>query len=934
MSSSKRMNKMNDHANAKRVKKECNYGESCYRLNPAHLREYSHPHLEEILDNHSGSGSYVIPDRLSLQRSLIVDQLNIIVEKQLYEPKKKEDLEDVNKESKTNETKQNNKIKNEPSTSQSSSNVKKEEKQDSSKGVDLEIARRKERWEKMKREEQEKQSTASIAISSASATKAATASSTVSATASSTVSATASTNASAALPATVSTTQLATSRDSDYKPIVPPTRRIQEYFKVVRPPGGMAAKHDASAPYHVFYTTITDSRETHGQPYSITFQEILDRSLGELKCSLQINFMVDVSWLMAHYYFAGYSAKNLTILYGEDSPDLRDINKKKPNVQAHHVTMATPFGKHHTKMMILCYEDGSLRVVISTANLYLDDWENRTQGLWFSPRCPELAAGAAADAGESPTRFKRDLLRYLHHYRAPHLSYYVDRVKRCDFSRVNVFLVSSVPGSHTDLEWGMVRVGALLRQHCAVPPADNARWPLIAQASSLGSYGKEPKLWLTGDFLTNFTKTKNQTQMLTSRPELKLIYPSLENVKQSHDGLLGGGCLPYAADVNNRQPWLKDYLFQWRATHSARDRAMPHIKSYLRLSPDHTTAAYYLLTSGNTSKAAWGCINKGNAACRVMSYEAGVLLLPQFLINEDFFPLSGVNKLEIPYDLPPTRYTPDMTPWLICLWCALLAAVVADDEYYAPQTFRQVRQQSLFRPSDAARTPTTRREVAAPYAKTMFTPAVNDVVPQGSVAQTWRPGPSHEIDNYNREQETSRADWRMPYGMSKEQQAAILHHKQSLSSEGAFRFEYASDNGLSAGEQIAPDGSRIGAYQYKNPSGQLVKLKYRAGKEGFQVLEGSHLPKSPEPVAPQAQDNYYQEAYEQQRDQYQLQQQYNQQRPEPQEPVYQGRESTAPQYFAQNYQGGRDDGQYRDNYLEENRGPHSFGSGYAFAFQG
>lgn len=56
-----------------------------------------------------------------------------------------------------------------------------------------------------------------------------------------------------------------------------------------------------------------------------------------------------------------------------------------------------------------------------------------------------------------------------------------------------------------------------------------------------------------------------------------------------------------------------------------------------------------------------------------------------------------------------------------------------------------------------------------------------------------------------------------------------------ISLDGAFRFEYASDNGLAAGEMIEPDGSRVGAYQYKDPSGQLVKLKYRAGKDGFQV---------------------------------------------------------------------------------------------------
>lgn len=65
---------------------------------------------------------------------------------------------------------------------------------------------------------------------------------------------------------------------------------------------------------------------------------------------------------------------------------------------------------------------------------------------------------------------------------------------------------------------------------------------------------------------------------------------------------------------------------------------------------------------------------------------------------------------------------------------------------------------------------------------------------------------------------------------------SFLNSYSSFSlTEGAFRFEYASDNGLAAGEVIEPDGSRVGAYQYKDPSGQLVKLKYRAGKEGFQV---------------------------------------------------------------------------------------------------
>ena len=45
--------------------------------------------VEAILDIHNGTGDYIIPDKYSLQKSMIVDQLNIIVEKKLYEPKGK-----------------------------------------------------------------------------------------------------------------------------------------------------------------------------------------------------------------------------------------------------------------------------------------------------------------------------------------------------------------------------------------------------------------------------------------------------------------------------------------------------------------------------------------------------------------------------------------------------------------------------------------------------------------------------------------------------------------------------------------------------------------------------------------------------------------------------------------------------------------------------
>lgn len=149
-----------------------------------------------------------------------------------------------------------------------------------------------------------------------------------------------------------------------------PKHNIHDFIKVVLPKGRMTSKLEASHPYNYFLTAITSSPKTHVEPLTVTFQEILDPSLGELECSVQINFMVELGWLLGQYYFAGCLDKPMLILYGAESDELKTISTKKPQITAHHVQMGNPFATHHTKMMLLGYKDKSMRVVISTANLY------------------------------------------------------------------------------------------------------------------------------------------------------------------------------------------------------------------------------------------------------------------------------------------------------------------------------------------------------------------------------------------------------------------------------------------------------------------------------------------------------------------------------------------------------------------------------------
>jgi tyrosyl-DNA phosphodiesterase-1 len=90
-------------------------------------------------------------------------------------------------------------------------------------------------------------------------------------------------------------------------------------------------------------------------------------------------------------------------------------------------------------------------------------------------------------------------------------------------------------------------------------------------------------------------------------------------------GYAAGNAIPSPLK-NVEKPFLKKYWARWKADHSARGRAMPHIKTFTRYNDQKI--AWFLLTSSNLSKAAWGALQKNNSQLMIRSYELGVLFLP------------------------------------------------------------------------------------------------------------------------------------------------------------------------------------------------------------------------------------------------------------------------------------------------------------------
>ncbi|KAK9509602.1 hypothetical protein O3M35_006879 [Rhynocoris fuscipes] len=425
----------------------------------------------------------------------------------------------------------------------------------------------------------------------------------------------------------------------------------------------------AAAPYSFFLTTVSDSPATHNEMLSVTFAELIDPNLGPLESSLQINFMVQLSWVLAQYHIMGHRNKPMTLIYGDVDMDL---NRFKHFLTAVKVKPPSTFGSHHTKMMIFSYSDQSIRIVVATANLVESDWDNRTQGLWISPRCRPLDVGSDTMAGDSPTNFKRDVIKYLSAYNLPELVPWIKKLQKVNMSAIKVFFISSVPGSHrapagnTKHDWGHPSLAKILNERITL--AENNSYPVLVQCSSIGSLGSKPEDWLLGDMLTTFTSGKRNG--VYSKPKLKFIYPSFENIANSYDGILGGGCLPYSRATHLKQEWLTSFMCQWTSDKRHRTRAPPHIKSYCRVSPDYSKLSYFVLTSANMSKAAWGMLNK-SGTLNILSYEAGVLFLPQFFIEKDYFPLTeelsdkNAPIFPMPYDLPPLPFAFSDVPWFI-----------------------------------------------------------------------------------------------------------------------------------------------------------------------------------------------------------------------------------------------------------------------------
>nr|XP_020755886.1 tyrosyl-DNA phosphodiesterase 1 isoform X4 [Odocoileus virginianus texanus] len=400
---------------------------------------------------------------------------------------------------------------------------------------------------------------------------------------------------------------------------------------------------DKGNPFQFYLTRVSGIKPKYNTA-ALHIKDILSPLFGTLVSSAQFNYCFDVDWLVKQYP-PEFRKKPVLLVHGD-----------KREAKAHLVAEAKPYGN-----VTLC--QAKLDIAFGTHHT-----------IWLSPLYPRIVHGTHR-SGESATRFKADLISYLAAYNAAPLKEWIDTIQEHDLSETNVYLIASTPGRFQGNQkdnWGHFRLRKLLKEHASpIPKAES--WPVIGQFSSIGSMGADESKWLCSEFKESLVTLGRESRTLGSAVPLHLIYPSVENVRTSLEGYPAGGSLPYSIQTAEKQNWLHSYFHKWSADASGRSNAMPHIKTYMRASPDFSQIAWFLVTSANLSKAAWGALEKNGTQLMIRSYELGVLFLPSafgldsFKVKQKFFSGSSQEpaaSFPVPYDLPPELYGDRDRPWI------------------------------------------------------------------------------------------------------------------------------------------------------------------------------------------------------------------------------------------------------------------------------
>ncbi len=376
------------------------------------------------------------------------------------------------------------------------------------------------------------------------------------------------------------------------------------------------------------------------------------------------------------------------------------------------------YGCHHTKMVLMGYSSGRLRVNIHTSNLRREDIHDKCQGAFLQDFLPKTEDQLCAFESSA---FEESLVTYLESYHFLELLDWetdtaetlVSHLQTYDFSKAVGILVPSIPGYHTKISmendnqlYGYLKVQQAIRDHCT--RGENNPGSIVCQFSSMGSLSrpylnKIADAWNVASAGVALRKKKSyKPGEQQSYSFLKIVWPTMQEIVASVEGARGGASVP-GRSKNLNKDFLRPLLHRWKSEKDDEDddeddddlqhlkgNHVPHIKSYYQQANNDANANdtntndmhWFVLSSHNLSKAAWGELqNRRDYTSRngdtietlvIQHWELGIFLSPSTLgvhamgaMDRSYKPNAGRAVIPLPYQFQPNKYKTTDQPWVV-----------------------------------------------------------------------------------------------------------------------------------------------------------------------------------------------------------------------------------------------------------------------------
>ena len=351
-------------------------------------------------------------------------------------------------------------------------------------------------------------------------------------------------------------------------------------------------------------------------------------------------------------------------------------------------TNRIPYGCHHTKMFLVGFSDGTLRLIIHTANILYDDIHVKAQTAYIQD------FPLKRDGVNDKTEFEDDLASYFHMYNYTHRRHWVgmssgpeetltERIRKYDFSSAKAVLIPSAPGYHkihgNNRMYGHLKIREAVRKHAirSCPAGVDDTSSIVCQFSSVGSLSKKYLLDLQRSMDANFDVMSEARKVL----RLKLIFPTVEEIRTSIEGYLGGRTVP-GPSKNVTKGFLQSLWHRWSPSRGSsndnplfKGKHVPHLKTFYQCDKDQSFL-WLVLTSHNLSKAALGevvnSVKYGEQRFFVRHWEMGVFISSRLLGKERLVPWSrnvlpsdnaSVATIPLPFKSLPDKYEKSDEPW-------------------------------------------------------------------------------------------------------------------------------------------------------------------------------------------------------------------------------------------------------------------------------